>query len=83
MSARRDDGRGSDVRGSGGDRSSRSGIISCVGPGLLGVLRSIERGGGSDRFSVDEEAVLGVYVACLACEKAATAAKFEEAVGRV
>ena len=83
MSARRDDGRGSEERGSGGDKSSRSGMISCVAPGLLGAVRSIERGGESERFSVDEEAVLEVYVACLAWEKAATAARFEEAVGRV
>lgn len=82
--ARRDDGRGSDDFGSGGDSSNLSGIISCVGPGDLGTVRSIDRGGESDRLSEEEEdAVAGEEFACLACENAATAARFAEAAGRM
>ena len=62
---------------------ARNACVVVVAGGLLGALRSIERGGGSDRFSVEEEAVLLEYVACLAWEKAATAARFDDAVGRV
>ena len=47
--------------------------------GLFVALRSIERGGGSDRFSVDEEAVL--FDECVAY--LATAVKLDDAVGRV
>lgn len=47
-------------------------------------VRNIEGGGGSDRLSVEEEAVaVGEKVAALVCEKAATAAKFADAEGRV
>ena len=87
VKALRDEGRLSDGgRGSGGDRSSRSGTISCVCTGERVLERSIERGGGSERLSVEEEAVsggIGEILACLDCEKAATAAKLADADGRV
>lgn len=56
--ARLDDGgRGSELRGSGGDRSKRSGTISFV-VGDLGPDRSRDGGGESERLSTDEDAAL-------------------------
>ena len=56
VSARRDDGRGSEVRGSGGDNSKRSGTISFV-VGERAPERSIDRGGESERLSTEDDAL--------------------------
>ena len=83
--ALRDEGRLSVVaeRGADGDKSSRSGTISCVCMGEVGPDLSIEGGGGSDKLSVEDDAVVaGEKLAILDCENAATAAKLEDGDGR-
>lgn len=58
VSARRDEGgRGSELRGSGGERSRRSGTMSLV-VGDRAPDRSRDGGGESERLSTDEDAAL-------------------------
>lgn len=83
MRARRDDGLVSVDRGSGGERSRRSGTISFVATGDAVPERGLESGGESIKFSVDDDAVFaGEYLTCRAWENAATAARFADAAGR-
>ena len=72
-----DDGRRSDERGSLGDSSNLSGTICLVRTGDLVGERRIDGGGESERVS--GEFMEGMFA--LRWEKAATAARLEEAVG--
>lgn len=82
--ARRDEGLVSVDRASGGDSSSRSGIMSFVPTGDIVFERSLVGGGESLRFSTEDDAVFaGEYLTCRACENAATAARFADAAGRI
>ena len=56
VSARREEGRASEVRGSGGDKSKRSGTISLVA-GDRAPERSIDLGGESERLSTEDDAL--------------------------